>query len=313
MLWVMLWLPLKMPRLKPIQTASARKAEAATSSRSLRLDRTVSIHLIRPLLQILNGRRAPGIPILMYHGFRAGIGMGHPYFETATAPVVFETHMQFLAEHGYKTLTLPAVGARLEGGLQDKYVAITFDDGYLDFYTHALPILQKHGFKATVFIVSGFAGEQARGSNGNSFMSWSQIREIQSQGMEIGSHTVTHPQLHAMPSKQVEKEVSESKRAIEEKVGAAVTSFAYPYAFPEQDRQFAKGLRESLKQQGYESAVSTIIGTARRGNDAFFLPRIPVNSYDDLRFFDVKLNRGYDWLHSLQYLRKCANFHHVQQ
>ncbi len=302
MLWVMLWLPLKMPRLKPIQTASARKAEAATSSRSLRLDRTVSIHLIRPLLQILNGRRAPGIPILMYHGIRAGIGMGHPYFETATAPVVFEAHMQFLAEHGYKTLTLPEVGARLEGGLQDKYVAITFDDGYL-----------KHGFKATVFIVSGFAGEQARGSNGNSFMSWSQIREIQSQGMEIGSHTVTHPQLHAMPSKQVEKEVSESKRAIEEKVGAAVTSFAYPYAFPEQDRQFAKGLRESLKQQGYESAVSTIIGTARRGNDAFFLPRIPVNSYDDLRFFDVKLNRGYDWLHSLQYLRKCANFHHVQQ
>src|SRR4051812_10619193 len=97
-------------------------AEPVTAEPPFRLDRGVSIHLIRPLTQILNGRQSR-IPILMYHGIRPGIGTGHPYFETATAPAVFEEHMRFLAERGYRTLTLADVIAFIAtGGTNQKCV-----------------------------------------------------------------------------------------------------------------------------------------------------------------------------------------------
>jgi len=192
------------------------------------------------------------------------------------------------------------------GRNMQKCVVITFDDGYRDFYTHAFPVLAEYGFKATMFIVSGLAGEQRGLRDGKEFMTWEEIRRIHSGGIRIGSHTVTHPELYSMRPSQIEDELRRSKSAIEDKLGAAVQSFAYPFAFPEQDRGFVRMLKELLEMHGYQSGVSTILGTAHRGHDAFFLPRLPVNSYDDLQFFEVKLNGGYDWLHSLQYAHKCV-------
>ena len=83
-----------------------------------------------------------------------------------------------------------------------------------------------------------------------------------------------------------------------------MNTFAYPYAFPEQDARFVQMLRDSLQSNGYEAGVSPSLGTARREHDHYFLPRLPVNAYDDLRFFQVKLEGGYDWLHSFQYASK---------
>lgn len=287
-------------------------AEQIVAPARLRIDRGFSIHVVHPILKRLGERRRQErIPILMYHGIQNGVGNCHPYFETATAPVVFERHMQFLSRSGYNSVTVSdAVNAMASGRPLPKSVAITFDDGYRDFYSYALPVLQKYGLKATMFVVSGYTTGQGTRRDGKEYMSWPQVREIQAAGIEIGSHTVNHPQLYDTAPLVLETELRESKRTIEDTLSAQVSSFAYPYAFPEHDRKFAKMLRESLQRNGYESGVSTIIGTAQRGNDPYFLPRIPMNSYDDLHLFQAKLEGAYDWLHSLQYLRKRVKFNH---
>lgn len=271
----------------------------------MRLDRALSVGLMHPASQLLDRQYKPRIPILMYHGVRATVGERHPYFETNTSPALFAEHMEFLAENGYTTVNLHDAVDTGRGRREiEKCVVITFDDGYRDFYTEAYPVLRKHDFKATVFAVSSSAEEGRAWGHPEEFMSWRELREISSHGMQIGSHTATHPQLYSLQPPQIEDEIRRSKDLIEEKIGAAVHSFAYPFAFPEQDKRFVHMMTDLLQRHGYSESVCTTIGRAHRGQNPFFLPRLPVNSYDDLRLFDAKLNGGYDWLHWIQYSAK---------
>src|SRR5579863_7413326 len=107
--------------------------------------------------------------------------------------------------------------------------------------------------------------------------------------MHFGSHNVTHPQLTQVGAAQARDEVRRSKETMEDRLGVAVTSFAYPYAFPETDGAFRRKLRGYLEEAGYESGVSTMIGTARGKSDRYFLERLPVNSFDGLELFGAKL------------------------
>jgi peptidoglycan/xylan/chitin deacetylase (PgdA/CDA1 family) len=272
----------------------------------LRFDRVISLRLVQPVSRLLQGRRRQArIPILMYHGIQSAVRADHPYFETNISPALFARHMELLSSHRYKAVSLrEANEVLLSGGDTRHQVVLTFDDGYRDFYTEAFPVLLKYGLKATVFVVPGLTGEQRIGRNGKEFMTWAEIREVQSNGMQIGSHTMTHPTLHSMPPPSIGEELQQSKARIEDKLGVAVQSFAYPFAFPEQDRPFIRMMKELLQAYGYRDGVCTIIGTAQRGHDPLFLPRLPVNAYDDLPFLQAKLNGSYDWLHAFQYLRK---------
>jgi len=266
---------------------------------SFRLDRALTLALGHPVARALNGLGGLRIPVLMYHGISEEVGTKHPYFETNTSPEIFRHHMRFLHEKDYQTVDLKSAHEALAGSSCDKeqqLVAITFDDGYRDFYIQAFPILARYGFNATVFIVSGFTRKGGLRREGKDYMSWEQVREAHSYGISIGSHTASHPELVRLSRPQVEREVKESKKAIEDELGSAVTSFAYPFAFPEQAKGFVRMLRGLLETSGYANGVSTIIGTACQGHDKFFLPRVPVNSHDDLRFFQAKLDGGYDWL-----------------
>jgi peptidoglycan/xylan/chitin deacetylase (PgdA/CDA1 family) len=186
----------------------------------------------------------------------------------------------------------------------EKPVVITFDDGFEDFYRNAFPILNQHRFSATMFLPTAHIGETPCRFKGIECMTWSQIKELRSAGMRFGSHTVTHPQLRSLTLQQVREEVSSSKERIEDRMGYPVTSFSYPYAFPEADREFTKQLRSMLSDSGYENGVSTMIGTADRTADRFFLKRLPVNTDDDASLFQAKLEGAYDWLHTLQYAYK---------
>jgi peptidoglycan/xylan/chitin deacetylase (PgdA/CDA1 family) len=272
------------------------------NSPKMRLDRIVSIGLSKLVPGVLGWRSQQRIPILMYHGIQTGLGMRHPYFETNTSPNLFEAQMRFLSEAGYKAASLNEILEAIRTKQKmDKWVAITFDDGYKDFYTQAFPILQKYNLHATVFVVPGFINGLHPEKNRCDYMSWEQIREVSAHGISIGSHTMTHPALYTLPLSVIEEQVRQSKDLIQNELGSAIDSFAYPFAFPEYDQQFVGELREVLQTHSYRCGVCTIIGRAHSGHDHFFLPRLPVNSYDDLRFFDAKLNGGYDWLHTLQY------------
>ncbi len=104
----------------------------------------------------------------------------------------------------------------------------------------------------------------------------------------------------------MERELRESKLTLEDKIGSEVRSFAYPFAFPEQDGRFAGTLRSTLQACGYEVGVSTILGSAHPSDERYFLPRLPINSFDDPALFRAKLAGAYDWLHVPQYMRKMG-------
>lgn len=272
--------------------------ESVVQKAGARADRLVSLYLGYPIAKVLRRDAPLRIPILMYHGIREGTGAQHPYFETNTSPVVFARHMKFLREHGYTAVSIPEGLKALESGdAGKKRVVITFDDGFRDFYTAAFPILTEYGFSATMFLPTGLVQDQKAPWHGADLMTWPEVRELHAHGIHFGSHTVSHGELKFMDFPQIDYEVGQSKRTLEEKLGSAIGSFAYPYAFPEHQPAFTQRLGEMLESHGYENGVSTIIGRARSCHNRFFLPRLPVNTWDDLRFFQAKLEGGYDWLH----------------
>ena len=272
---------------------------------NLHIDRALSVHLCHPLARGRGGGRRLRIPILMYHSIREGNEGRNPYYETNTSPQVFAQQMQFLHENGYRVLSLVETVEILAGnGNCEKSVAITFDDGYADFYSHAYPLLREHGFTANVFVVTGLLKTYRTQFNGKDCLTLSEVRELHSQGVNIGSHSVSHPELKQMRREEVESELSVSKQTLEDALGAPVKSFSYPFAFPEADHRFVDTLTSLLEKCGYENGVSTILGTAQPGHNRFCLPRLPINSWDDQRFFRAKLEGGYDWLHGPQYLSK---------
>src|SRR5664279_6551849 len=276
----------------------------------MRLDRSLSIHLGRQISRIADQRNLRGIPILMYHSINDHVGTTHPYYETNTAPEIFTRHMDFLSRNGYSAVSLEEALQSLSPGKDaSKCVAITFDDGFRDFYSAAYPILRGFGFVATVFLATGLINNQRLQWKGTDLMTWAEVRELQTVGIRFGSHTVNHPELEKLDETQIDREVGQSKQTLEDKLGVPSKSFAYPYAFPEHNSAFTKRLAESLENHGYENGVSTVIGRARSCDNPFFLPRLPVNSWDDLRLFQAKLEGGYDWLHLPQSIYKKVRHH----
>lgn len=274
-----------------------------------RLDRLATVYALHPLRQWVAPRPASHIPILMYHSVSEQKSGGrHPYFETTTAPQVFAEHMTFLKEAGYQTVRLNEAVSQIEPGKQASKprVVLTFDDGFQDFYTHAFPILQEHQFTATVFLPTRYIAEERRQFKSWHCLTWSEVRELHKAGVTFGSHTANHRQLKSLERHEVEEELRCSKETIEDQLGHSVESFSYPFAFPETDRMFQGKLRELLVAQGYKTGVTTILGIVKSSSDQFFLPRLPVNSWDDLRLLRAKLNGAYDWLYYFQYAAKLG-------
>jgi len=275
---------------------------------ALRLDRLITLHFVSPLHR-LRLRVQPAIPILMYHSIaEANESKTHAYYRTATSPATFASQMEHLHSRGYRTCTVAQVRTLLESDPEfaARTVAITFDDGYRDFHLNAFPVLQKYGFTATMFLPTAFIGDTMLQFKGRDCLTWSEVRELQQSGVLFGSHTMTHPQLRDLDSASVEREITNSKSSIEQKTGSAVSTFAYPYAFPQRDAEFKKRLRVSLSRAGYLSGVCTTLGRATSHSDQFFMERLPVNSLDDSALFHAKLSGAYDWMAKPQSVLKAA-------
>lgn len=269
----------------------------------MRPDRQLTV-LIYYLLKNLTNPANRGIPILMYHSISEKIEKGvSPYFLTTTTPQVFRTHIQTLSENGYKGICLQEQEIDNYWNSKQKFVIITFDDGFEDFYTEAFPILKEYNFSATVFLPTAYVG--SRGSDvfgGIPHLNWVQIRQLSKEGIEFGSHTINHLVLRNYSQDIIEKEIRDSKKIIEDSISTQIFSFSYPFAFPFDNKKLVNFLEEIVPLYGYKYAVSTKIGISKRRTKFSFMPRIPINNLDDKEFFIAKISGAYNWLNIVQYI-----------
>jgi peptidoglycan/xylan/chitin deacetylase (PgdA/CDA1 family) len=280
----------------------------------MRLDRLLTLYFFHPLSRILRQKDGTRISILMYHSISdREAEVSHPYFQTNTKPEVFARQMQFLSDNNYNVISLSEAIKLISGQSLSasspvtgapRYTVLTWDDGYLDFYTNAFPILEKLGFTASVFLPTGFIADHRRTFKGRDCLKWDEIRSLSSRGIDFGSHTIGHHQLYAEERNKIESELKNSKEDIEHNTKKQVDAFSYPFAFPDQDVQFVSFLKDTLQTLGYKSGVTTRIGTASNADDLYFLKRLPINNEDDTSMFAAKLEGSYDWLYEPQRLYK---------
>jgi peptidoglycan/xylan/chitin deacetylase (PgdA/CDA1 family) len=274
-----------------------------------RFDRLLTLYFFYPLTQIIRRSKDVMMPILMYHSISDDPEEWvHPYYRISTPLSVFAEHMRYLHENHYTVIGLKNIYdiLNIQNNLPNKNVVITFDDGYRDFYTNAYPILQKHNFTATVFLPTSFIGNEDTKLRGKEHLNWDEVKVLSKAGITFGSHSVTHPQLSALKIEDVDCEIKLSKEIIEDKLGERIDTFSYPFKFPEENWKFKKILIDLLQKYGYICGVSTRIGTTSNKDNRYFMKRIPINSGDDISFFQTKLERGYDWVHGLQYIVKVS-------
>jgi peptidoglycan/xylan/chitin deacetylase (PgdA/CDA1 family) len=166
------------------------------------------------------------IPVLNYHSIAVD-----PDNNAVLDPKKLEEQMAFLAAEGYTTLTLRQFIDIWDGKAEApaKAVLLTFDDGYTDNYTEAMPILKKYGFRATMFVSPGMVGQDGY------FAEWDQIREMRDNGWDIQPHGMTHPYLHKMTLEQQRFEIAESIKQLKEHTGIDTEAFCYPYGMRNKD------------------------------------------------------------------------------
>jgi peptidoglycan/xylan/chitin deacetylase (PgdA/CDA1 family) len=274
---------------------------------SFRLDRLITLYGLVPFLSHQWARK-PFLPILMYHSISDDPENGvHGYYRLNTSIARFREQMFWLKEHGYATVNLAEGLKYLKinntnqiGSDQNRKVVLTFDDGYADFLTNAWPILAELDMSATVYLPTSFIGKQSKIFKGRKCLTWRQVLELYDQGIFLGTHTANHVQLHDLSWPDIEKELLDSRRCLENQLGHPVHEFAYPYAYPSADHSFCKRLNTSLQSCGYQYGVNTMIGTVTYGDDNMRLKRLPVNDADDMTFFKAKLEGMYNWLETGQ-------------
>jgi peptidoglycan/xylan/chitin deacetylase (PgdA/CDA1 family) len=274
-----------------------------------RLDRMATLYFFSPLSRIVGRKFAACVPVLMYHSVSANLfGKSHPYFQINTLPAIFANQMRWLHRNGYRTVGLnEMLGTLASGQSLENRIVLTFNRGYQDFYTEAFPVLRQFGFEATVYLTTDCIQNSSMRMEGADYLTWSQVRELSSAGVRFGSHTATNADLSSLDLEEIDYELGYSKELLEDKIGTAIDTFSYPLAFPEEDRTFARFLSDILENHGFENGVSTIIGRASARSNRFYLPRLPINSWDDSSLLRAKLQGGYDWLHWPQWFHKFVH------
>jgi len=229
------------------------------------------------------------LPILLYHKI-ARIPAGARYPRSYVTPERFDAQLAFLRRRGYESVSfVDYLGYRRGAArLPRRPVIITFDDGYRSNRDVALPLLQQHGFRATIFLVA----ERVGGTNAwdpdeiqEPLLDAAAVRAMQARGIEFGSHSATHARLTALDPAAVLRELRDSRALLGALLGRPVQVLGYPYgAHNALSRRVAR-------EAGYEAAVAIRRRMNGDGTDLFALRRIPVTSETSLARFGWDLFR----------------------
>ena len=219
-----------------------------------------------------------GLTILTYHSISNEIELD----ETVT-PEEFERQLQYIEEN-YKVIPLEEAIEYLQTDIEkgSGSIVITFDDGYSDNYYNAYPLLKKHNFPATIFLISDFIN-----NNGDKHLSPSQIQEMKSNNISFGSHTISHRILTSLRKEEIIREIRDSKDILESQLGQKINSFTYPIGTRV---DFNDEIRETVKASKYAYACSNVYGINSNNTDIFALKRIGIETSDNFFIFKKKLN-----------------------
>ncbi len=244
--------------------------------------------------QVRREESAPGapaierLPILMYHRVAPD---GHPATKRwRVHPDDLEAQLRYLRDHHYSSLTFEQWRAASDRRrpLPGRAVMLTFDDGYRDFPDHAMPLLNKYGFHATMFIVTDLVGASNVWDEGLNetlaLMDWPTIRELRSQGLELGSHTSRHLPLVTLSAADLTRDLCRSRMSFHDNLGATVRSVCYPYGLHDATVVSLAGAC------GFHYGVTTDEWQASFGDDLLQLPRLEIRGTDTLSDFVAKLN-----------------------
>lgn len=215
--------------------------------------------------------------VLCYHSI-------HPTKSIASAtPTAFGHHLDWLAE-ACDVVPLDEIPrALMEPSRSRPAVAITFDDGYLDNYEFAFPLLQERHLSATFFVTAGLLQKDAailartqmlsRGTSDDVRpMEWAQVGAMHTAGMEIGAHTYSHPNLAVLSRPRVWDELCRSRDIIEQRIGVRVRSMAYPFGKP--GRHFTDETVALVEEAGYEYACAVLFRAVRCSDSLLAIPRL---------------------------------------
>ena len=201
----------------------------------------------------------------------------------------FRSHLEFLDRWGYTTITFDdyRLFLRGEANLPRKPVILTFDDGYLDTYTCAYPLLHEFGMNAVMFVL----GDHRIRSNFwdttpgmyAPLMAREQLLELHEAGFEIGSHSLSHADLSILPENSAWEQISRSGILLEMLLNAPVRSFAYPYGL------LAPRVKQMITEAGYDIACGVWTGPAAFGVDPFEIRRIPILNTTGTADFAIRL------------------------
>jgi peptidoglycan/xylan/chitin deacetylase (PgdA/CDA1 family)/GT2 family glycosyltransferase len=227
-------------------------------------------------------------PILMYHAF-TGERRGSQFVVPA---LTFARQMAWLRRLGFEVLGLEEFLRlrREHRPLPRRAVVITIDDAYADTLEHAVPVLRRHGYPATIFVVTERVGDANTWSNGalkgRPLLGWRDLAALVAAGIELGAHTETHPVLPALDAAGVRREVTRSKQTLESRLGRPVHAFAYPYG------EHAAAVERIVQEAGFWGACSVNPGLNTIGTPEYALRRIEVEGALPLHRFILALFMG---------------------
>ena len=241
--------------------------------------------------------------ILMYHRI-AGVSESERY---NVSPAQFSKQMKYLAERNYHVISLATLVDGIAGirTISGRSVVLTFDDGFLDTYEHARPVLLDYQFPAMFFVITDLVGKTnswmiTKGYPESRLMNWREVESLRHDGFEIGSHTATHRDLSTINLSEAKKEVEDSKRILEACLGIPVNFFAYPYG------RGGDMARQLVQDAGYRAACATAPGFVTYSTDHYRLCRIEVTGWDSMGLFIRKLKFGFNSFSYFDLLRYYA-------
>jgi len=244
---------------------------------------------IEDLYQRFYSKKKYEVPVLLYHRIitdSAQVGKHGTYIRLAR----LDAHFRYLKRNNYTPITFEDLKFINRFDADKKYVILTFDDGYRDNYTLLMPLLEKYGFKAVIYLVTHKAENSwDLKDEGRTFplLSKEQVLDMSRRGIEFGAHTMNHADLTKVGVEEAWKEIIGSKKYLEELLGKPVNTFAYPYG------NLNEAVKELVKKAGFTYGIGTVNGPLAMHQDLMNIRRIVIHPDTDIMRFARKVKGNY--------------------